>query len=88
MQDKRTEKSKKTIAQYKRVFSTSDGRAVLYDMMKANFILDATPFVPGNSDITFRNLGKQEFVKQIMFMLKMDPEEFFKLTQENEEDHV
>lgn len=85
---RRTEKSKKIISQYKTVFGTKEGRAVLYDLMKSNFILDTSPFVAGAPDQTALNLGKQELVKQILFMLKIDPEKFFELQQEQELDHV
>lgn len=82
------EKTRKIITQYKKVFSSPDGKAVLHDLMKSNFMISTTPHVPGDDGSTFKNIGKQEVVKGILHLLKVDPEEFLKLANEQEGSHV
>lgn len=82
------EKSKKLISQYKRVFSTPEGKAVLYDLMKGNFLVSSTPFVPGSDSATFINIGKQQLVMSILHLLKIDPETYLKHVEEQEGNHV
>lgn len=86
--DRSEAKTKKVISQYKSVFSSPAGKAVLYDLMKSNFLCGSTPFVPGQPDTTARNIGKQELVQKIMFILKVDPEQFLARVEEQEESHV
>lgn len=87
-QKKKLETSRKLISQYKKVFGTPDGRAVLFDLMKGNYILWTTPFVVGDDSATMRNIGKQEVVKNIMHLLRLDPDEFLRQIEEQEGSHV
>jgi hypothetical protein len=87
-EQERIDKSKKLISQYRKVFGTPDGEAVLYDMMKSNFIMWKTPHVPGDDASTFKNIGKQEVVKQIMHILRIDPEKLIAQINEQEGSHV
>lgn len=82
------EKSKKLISQYKSVFSGPNGRAVLYDLMKGNFLVSSSPHVPGSDSTTFKNIGKQELVLSILHLLKMDPEKYLQHVEEQEGNHV
>lgn len=88
MQNEKLEKSKRIISQYKKVFSTPDGRAVLHDMMRGNYMLWTSPHVIGDDASTMKNVGKQELVKGILHILKMDPEQFLNLMNEQEGSHV
>lgn len=88
MDQNRVEKTKKLISQYKKTFSSVEGRAVLHDLMRGNFVLDKTTFVPGDPYGTARNEGHREVVVKILSILKMDPEQFFKLVAEQEGSHV
>jgi hypothetical protein len=82
------EKTKKVISQYKKVFSTQDGRAVLYDLMRGNFLTHSSPHVPGSDSTTFKNIGKQELVMGILHILKIDPETYLNHVAEQEGNHV
>lgn len=88
MEKEKLEKSRKLITQYKRVFNSPEGKAVLHDLMRGNFLLESSPFVPGDEASTFRNVGKQEVIKGILHILKMDPEQFLNLVNEQEGSHV
>lgn len=88
MQKKKDEKSKKVISQYKKVFNSHDGKAVLYDLMRGNFFLNTTTFVPGDPYTSARNEGQRDVVLRILFILKMKPEQFFQLAEAQESDHV
>ena len=81
-------KKKKLISQYKKVFSGPDGRAVLHDLMRGNSVIWKTPHVVGDTESTFKNIGRQELVVDILTILKMDPEKFLGLLAEQEESHV
>lgn len=88
MQDEKLEKSKKILSQYKKVFNTPDGRAVLHDLMRGNYMIWTSPHVIGDDASTFKNVGKQELVKSILHILKIDPEKFLAIVNEQEESHV
>lgn len=88
MDEKKVTASKKLIGQYRKVFKSPDGRAVLYDLMKGNFMVDTTPFVAGAPDVTAKNVGQQEVIKRILFLIKIDPDQFIKLVNEQEGSHV
>lgn len=88
MEEKQLAKSKRVISQYKKTFATPDGRAVLYDLMKGNYFINSTTFVPGDSHATARNEGQRDVVVRILSILKVDPEQFFKIAEEQEESHV
>lgn len=83
-------KKVRVVTQYKKVFNTHDGKAVLYDLMRGNYILNRTTHVPGDPYSTARNEGQRDVVLRILSVLKMDPEQFLKLleAQEQEENHV
>lgn len=89
MEDKKVSAKKKLFAQYRTVFGTPEGKAVLRDMTRAGFLsFETSPFVPGQPDTTAKNLGKQEFVKEIFYILKLNPDEFLKQMEEKEASHV
>lgn len=88
MTKEKLERSKKLVSQYKKTFSSPEGQAVLHDLMKGNFLLFTSPHVPGDDGSTFKNIGKQEVVKKILHILKIDPEEFLKHVNEQEDRHV
>lgn len=88
MQNEKQEKSKKLVSQYKKVFSTPEGRAVLHDLMKGACAVWKDAHVRGDSDSTFKNIGKQELIVDILRLLKMDPEQFLALINEQEGSHV
>ena len=85
--DKSAEKKRKIISQYKKIFSSTDGRAVLHDLMVSNFLTGASPHVIGDSDWTFKNIGKQELVGDILRMMKIDPEKYLAIREEQEGEH-
>jgi hypothetical protein len=87
LDQKSVDKKKRIISQYKQVFSTKEGKAVLYDLMKGNFMISSTPHVPGDPYSTAVNIGRSEVVKNILHILKIDPEAFLKL-EEQEQSHV
>jgi hypothetical protein len=82
------EKGKRLVAQYKQVFSTPEGKAVLFDLMKGNYIVASDPHVPGDPYATHVNIGQANVVKKILHIIKMDPEKFFQLVEEQESQHV
>lgn len=85
----RAKKKAKIVSQYQEVFNSPSGRAVLYDLMRGNFILWASPFVEGDEFATARNIGKQEVIKSILYILKLDAGDLLKLVGEYEEgNHV
>jgi hypothetical protein len=86
----RIAKSKKIVAQYKKVFGSHDGKAVLYDLLKANFLAPGSPSVAvqGDTNSTFENIGRQNLCKEICRMLKVDPETFFTMQEQQEGEHV
>ncbi len=86
--DKKAENSKKVISQYKKVFNSENGKAVLYDLMRGNYFLNTTTFVPGDPYSTARNEGQRDVVVRILYILKMNPEQFFKLAETQEGDHA
>ncbi len=82
----RAEKARKTVSHYQSVFGSPSGKAVLYDLMKVNFILSPT-ISPGNSDLTLVHEGQRNAILRIMTILKMDPAKILG-TIEGEESHV
>jgi hypothetical protein len=87
-QKKNLEKSKKLISQYKRLFSTSDGKAVLHDLMLGHHYLNSSTFVPGDPYQSAKNEGSREVVIKIIAILKMDPEKLNEFVTEQEDMHV
>jgi hypothetical protein len=81
------EKSKKVISQYKKVFGSPEGKAVLYDLMKSNFLIHSSVMAERDSE-TFANIGRQDLVKKIIQLLRIDPETFLQQMEEQEGSHV
>lgn len=81
------EKKRRCVGLYQKVFSTKQGREVLYDLMRGNFMIDRSPFVPGSPDTTAYNCGQRDVVVRILEILKMDPNDFIELERE-ENSHV
>lgn len=89
MDDKRVSAKKKLIAQYKAVFGTVEGKAVLRDLAHGAFLTHTrSARVPGDTEETFMNLGKQDLIKGVFYLLDLDPEEFLKQSSEGEASHV
>lgn len=62
--NKRSTVAAKTIRAYRRLFSTEDGKIVLEDLMKANFIGRSAI---GNDTLqTYYNNGKRDLILQIL----------------------
>lgn len=84
MEKKQQSKRIKVISQYQTVFSGADGKAVLKDLCKANFVfsetLDATPHL-----MTYRE-GQRSVVLKIMHILKIDHERL--MEELNKEDEL
>lgn len=89
MEDKRTSAKKRLVAQYKAVFGSPEGRSVLKDLCKSACLVSAaTVHVPGDTEATFMNIGKQDLMKKVLIVLEIDPEEFFKQAEQQEASHV
>lgn len=80
------EQAKRTIALYKSVFNSSEGKQVLFDLMKGNFVLGTT-FVPKDPYEMALREGQRYSIIKILAILEIDPEQFVKSTSE-EENHV
>lgn len=89
MEDKRISAKKRIIAQYKAVFNSPEGKAVLKDLANGAYLTpNRSARVPGDTEETFMNLGKQDLVKGIFVILAIDPAEFLKQSEEGEGSHV
>lgn len=73
--------SKKLITQYKKVFSSADGQAVLKNLCLVNYIGGST-FVPGYPDVTAKNEGQRDAILRILLITKMDPEQLLQAIDE------
>lgn len=78
---------KKILAQYRTVFNSPTGRAVLLDLMKSNHILDST-FIPGDPYMSALREGERNAILKIMLILKLDPENITTIVNEMEDSHV
>lgn len=83
-EESRATRAQKIVSKYQRVFGSSEGRDVLHDMMKSNFVLRST-FVPGDAQATAYQEGQRESVLAILNMLKLDPSQFLNVVNENKE---
>lgn len=89
MEEKRTSAKKKLVAQYKAVFSSPEGQAVLRDLAHGGYLTHTrSARSPGDTEETFMNLGKQDLVKGIFYILSINPDEFLKQVSEEEGSHV
>lgn len=89
MEDRRVSAKKRLIAQYKAVFGSPEGKAVLADLCKtACLTRNSTVRVPGDTEATFMNIGKQDLIKQIFIIMEINPDEFLKQTDQQEASHV
>jgi hypothetical protein len=85
---KRGEGKRKLVSAYQKVFSTPEGRLVLKDLMVSNFIgVFESTFVPGDPYATSVHIGRQEAISRILFLLKVNPDQFLNIMNE-EASHV
>ena len=77
----------KLVSQYQGVFGTADGRAVLKDLMRVNFVLSPT-ILDGNTNLTLVHEGQRNAILRILAILKMDPEKLLRTIEEEEERHA
>jgi hypothetical protein len=64
------------------VAATEDGRTVLWDIMSFLGMME-TPLVPGQSDMTFRNIGRGDAAREIYTKLGNYPAYLKAMHQEN-----
>lgn len=83
----RESKVSKMLAQYRSVFGTPAGKAVLMDMMKSNHVLDST-FVPGDPCLTALREGERNAVLKVLTILKINPEKVLEMVNTMEDTHV
>lgn len=83
---RREEGQKKLIAQYKSVFGSDAGRAVLADLVDNNYIKASTV----SKDLVIFGVreGQRNCVLRILAMIEADPETFMNQPQEEELSHV
>lgn len=85
MDKARADTAKKLVSQYQKVFGSVEGKAVLYDLMRVNFIL--TPTLGEDVNLTLVHEGQRNTILRILTILKMDPAKL-RGTIEEEESHV
>lgn len=71
------------IAKYQSLFKTHDGKSVLYDLMKGNFIMRST-FHENPHVMAFQE-GQREAILRILKTLKIDHEKMAKEIEEQED---
>lgn len=59
------------VASYQSIFSTEDGKKVLYDLMKVHNVMGST--FSNNSNEMILKEGERNVVLRIMHILKIDP---------------
>jgi hypothetical protein len=69
---------------YKKVFSSPEGRRVLYDLMDQHRVLSSTFLNDVNQMLIYE--GERNAVLRILTILKIDPNEFLKRIEEHERD--
>ncbi len=69
--------------QYKKVFETKDGQAVLGHICKTGFVLDST-YVPGDPHGSSHNEGMRRLALSILKFLKKKPEDFSQMLEQME----
>lgn len=77
------EKSKQLKQDYRMVFGTDEGKRVLNDLLKQNYVLGTT----ANGDLQI-NEGRRIAVLQILQMLEVSPEQYRKLYGESVDDYL
>jgi len=71
---------------YKRVFSTEQGKRVLHDMMLTNYVLNPT-WSPGASDKDiYMREGARSVVLKILTILEIDPNKLRELARGEDND--
>jgi hypothetical protein len=86
---KKSNKALDKVIDYRNVFSTSEGKRVLYDLMKVCHFMHSS-FTGDSTEIIFRE-GERNVVNYILTMLKQDPElilEEIRLRENEELDYV
>jgi hypothetical protein len=81
---KRALKSSELISKYKRVFNSTDGQAVLYDLCKVSSMLKGT-FVAGDPYESAWREGQREVVLRIARMLRLDEKKYLEQMRIQEE---
>lgn len=78
---KHAEDYAKLVAQYKTVFGSEPGKAVLKDLVANNFIKGST-FSTEYPHLTSLREGQRNAILRILAMLEMDPEQFLNQPEE------
>ena len=86
-QSERDVSAKKLISKYRAVFGSAEGRAVLYDLMKVNFVMSPT-IVSNKTDLVLVHEGQRNAILRILTILKIDPEKLLGTIEEEEGSHV
>ena len=74
------------VLDYRKTFNTPEGKRVLYDLMKRNFILAPT-YSEGCDVIQIAHReGQRAAVAAIISKLKTDPQQFLQMVEEGEQD--
>ncbi len=71
----------KLVTQYKTVFASEQGKAVLKDLVENNYIKGSTFSVKHPHLTSFRE-GQRNAILRILAMLEMDPEQFLNQPEE------
>jgi hypothetical protein len=83
---KKSNKTVDKIIDYRNVFSTPEGKRVLYDLMKTCHFLHSS-FTGDQVEIVFRE-GERNVVNYIMTMLKQDPEIILEEIRKREQEEL
>jgi hypothetical protein len=73
----------KVQAAYRDVFDGEAGKRVLYDILRRAAVL-STPMVMGDPYETMRQIGRQDLAREILEILRWDPERLIALAEERE----
>lgn len=87
-EESRARKAQKLVAKYHRVFTSTEGKEVLADLARSNFI-HRTTFVPGDAYFSAYNEGQRAAILDIFRLLKLDPSQFLnQMNEQKEDNHV
>lgn len=78
-QQKHADQARKVYSAYKTVFNSDEGKIVLEDLCKNNFMISST--IDKTPELTYRNEGKRELLLQIIATAEISNEKIKKITQ-------
>jgi len=87
-EERRAQKHKSMMVDYKRVFGTEQGQRVLNDLIASHYVMGSTYGRGENAamDLAFRE-GQRQVVLRIMTIMKYDPEQVANQIKESDK-HV